>query len=493
MNKYIILIVLSFSIFLTTGFTMKEFKPKTVYRVYLEGESLGLIESKESLEKYIDNQQEKIKEKYNVDKVYPPKDLDIIQETTFKDDYKTSKEIYNEIADLSAFTIDGYIITIKGVDIVTNVSKTEGKDQDIYTLDKKIFEEAVDNVLSAFVSAEDIDTYVNKTQTEIDDVGKIIENIYIENQITIQKGNIPVDEKIYEEEEELSKYLLFGTTKEQKTYKVKEGDTIEDIAFNNKMSTEEFLVANPEFKDENSLLFPGQTVTLGQLFPQFNIVEEEHVVKLQDKPFKTITELDDSKYEGQKEVTQKGVAGEEIVTQKVKKVNGSVFDTITISTEEIKPSVPELVIEGTKESNSYYSGPMTVVPTKGDWAWPASCSNISSPFGYRSGILHDAVDISSCGTGSPIYAGQSGTVVESGSKWPNGEYVMIQHSSNYYTIYAHLCSGCRYVKVGDKVSKGQVIGGMGSTGLATGTHLHYGIWSGYPYRGGVPFNPMSVY
>ena len=43
----------------------------------------------------------------------------------------------------------------------------------------------------------------------------------------------------------------------------KNGDTIEDVAFNNKISTEEFLIANTKFKDENSLLYPGQEVTIG--------------------------------------------------------------------------------------------------------------------------------------------------------------------------------------------------------------------------------------
>ena len=60
-------------------------------------------------------------------------------------------------------------------------------------------------------------------------------------------------------------------------------------------------------------------------------------------------------------------------------------------------------------------------------------------------------------------------------------------------MYAHLCVGCRYVKEGDYVEKGQVIGGMGQTGAATGVHLHFAIWNGYPYRGGVALNAMNFY
>ena len=60
-------------------------------------------------------------------------------------------------------------------------------------------------------------------------------------------------------------------------------------------------------------------------------------------------------------------------------------------------------------------------------------------------------------------------------------------------MYAHLCTGCRYVSEGQTVYKGQVIGGMGRTGAATGVHLHFSIWTGYPYRGGRALNAMQFY
>ena len=83
-NKKVILLLI-ICIMFTVGFSKLLSTPKTVYRVYLKGESLGLISSKQKLENYIDKKQAEVKEKYNVKKVYAPTDLDIVKEVTYYD------------------------------------------------------------------------------------------------------------------------------------------------------------------------------------------------------------------------------------------------------------------------------------------------------------------------------------------------------------------------------------------------------------------------
>lgn len=499
MNKNIKLVIsiLLFSLIFVTGFTDIKTEPQTVYRVYLKGESLGIIKSKKSLEEYIDKKQEEIKKKYNVSKVYVPAELDIEKEITFSNELKTNKQIYDEIKDISPFTIDGYTVKIKGLDSKNAKGKVvKGKTNKFYVLQKEDFTNSIEKTVKSFIKSEDYDNYANGTQKEIEDTGKIIESIYIKNKITIKKDKIPVDKTIYENEEDLSKYLLFGTTADQKKYKIKSGDTISDVAFNNKISVEEFLIANPDLQDENSLLSPGQEVTLGILKPQFSVVEEDHVVKREQKNYPTQTKYDNNQLVGYQKVEQKGAKGENKVTQKIQKINGETVNTVTTATEVIKEPITEIIVKGGKQSSygEYYgSGYGTVVATRGQWGWPASCSSVSSPFGWRWGVLHDGTDIAGCGYGSNIFAAQSGTVVQSSVKSDNGQYITIDHHNGYYSMYAHLCVGCRYVSVGQYVEKGQVIGGMGRTGAATGVHLHFAIWQGYPYRGGRALNAMSFY
>lgn len=76
-------------------------------------------------------------------------------------------------------------------------------------------------------------------------------------------------------------------------------------------------------------------------------------------------------------------------------------------------------------------------------------------------------------TGTPIKATGDGRIVHAGNKGGYGNTVIIQHGSTYQTLYAHLSRFHRNTRVGRNIQQGQVIGYVGSTGLATGPHLHY--------------------
>ena len=74
-------LILSFVIVFYGMINVKSKEPQEVYRVYLNGKSIGLIESKEELENYINNEQQSIKDKYGVDKIYAPTDLLVEKES----------------------------------------------------------------------------------------------------------------------------------------------------------------------------------------------------------------------------------------------------------------------------------------------------------------------------------------------------------------------------------------------------------------------------
>ena len=288
----IIAVVLSALItFFTTNDVFSATKnPIEAYRVYLKGESLGLIESDEELYDYINEMQQSLKEEYNVSNVYIPNDINVVKDITYEENIITVEEIYNLINEESPFTIKGYVVTIDKTNTTdyvddAQVESDEKPDEDepkiinINILDKEMFENAVLKTILSFVSEEEYENFVNETQTPITSTGELIEDLYIEDEVTIKEAYIPVNEKIYTEESELTSYLLFGSEENMSTYSVKNGDTLEDIAENNKMNVNELLIANPTLRSTSALLYEGQNLTIGVLDPIFTTVEEKHIVE----------------------------------------------------------------------------------------------------------------------------------------------------------------------------------------------------------------------
>jgi murein DD-endopeptidase MepM/ murein hydrolase activator NlpD len=110
---------------------------------------------------------------------------------------------------------------------------------------------------------------------------------------------------------------------------------------------------------------------------------------------------------------------------------------------------------------------------------PVEFSRISSGFslGRKHPILnkiraHKGVDYAAA-TGTPIKATGDGKIVHRGTKGGYGNTVIIQHGTKYSTLYAHMSKFRGGLGVGSRVKQGQVIGYIGSSGLATGPHLHY--------------------
>ena len=129
-------------------------------------------------------------------------------------------------------------------------------------------------------------------------------------------------------------------------------------------------------------------------------------------------------------------------------------------------------------------------PSAGEsWMVPCTYRQLSSPFGKRESPTagassnHQGIDLAGP-EGTPIYATKSGVVTVNGSSKSAGIYITIRHDNTYSSIYMHLSRSA--VKKGQTVKQGELIGYMGSTGVATGSHLHFGI-----IKNGGYVNPAS--
>ena len=111
---------------------------------------------------------------------------------------------------------------------------------------------------------------------------------------------------------------------------------------------------------------------------------------------------------------------------------------------------------------------------------PVAVGAETSPFGWRvhpiSHIkeLHTGVDWAAP-VGTPIFAAGNGTIEWIGPRGGYGKYIRVRHADGYETAYGHMTAFARGLDVGSHVRQGQVIGFVGSTGLSTGSHVHFEI------------------
>lgn len=162
---------------------------------------------------------------------------------------------------------------------------------------------------------------------------------------------------------------------------------------------------------------------------------------------------------------------------------GGPLTPLSFSTMGQEPDADTLrangILDGLDRLNIY-----RIAAQKAPFALPVKAAfRFTSPFGTRWGRMHNGTDFAAS-HGTPIYSTADGVVISAGWGQGYGNLVKIQHDFGIETRYAHMSK--LLVKVGQRVSRGQQVGAMGSTGRSTGTHLHYEV-----RVGGKPVNPMT--
>jgi len=272
---------------------------------------------------------------------------------------------------------------------------------------------------------------------------------------TIQDGSAIVKPEI------ASTKLTKRARKENVDYTVKPGDTISTIAEEFEISVSTILWEND--LNAYSIIRPGDKLVI---LPQSGLT---HKVLSGDSIGKIA-----QKYE---------VEEETVITSNKLAANAK----LTVG--------DKLFIPGGKKAAYVASKPKTytgfsaikelvttpnAAPTAGNkMNWPTVGHRITQYYTWK----HYAVDIANK-TGTPIYAADSGEIEVAGWGTGYGNQILIDHGGGKKTRYGHMSKF--YVKKGDKVTKGQAIGEMGSTGWSTGPHLHFEV-----IINGVKQNPLN--
>ncbi|WP_319370710.1 M23 family metallopeptidase [uncultured Ilyobacter sp.] len=234
---------------------------------------------------------------------------------------------------------------------------------------------------------------------------------------------------------------------------VKTGDTLYSIAVKNKVSVTEIMALNnlntPHINAGTRLLLKGEAES-SEIKARYHIVKPgETLYRLSvwyNTPVKYLRQYnnlsDNTIYVGQKIYLDSDILEDDIQTFKV------------------------------------VSRDFDISPTLKSFKWPLKSKEITSDFGVRvhpitgKETTHEGVDLRAK-MNTPVYAPYSGIVTYAGWMSGYGKVVVIDHGNGYQSRYAHLNRWM--VKDRQEISKGEIIGKTGNTGLSTGPHLHYEI------------------
>jgi len=259
-------------------------------------------------------------------------------------------------------------------------------------------------------------------------------------------------------------------------YKVKSGETLSGIAHKFGVSMMTLWWANKLTSKHE--LHVGQVLRIPPVSGLVVTVKDTDTLESLAGTYKTKTSSI---------VAVNGLEDETLVVGQVLVVPGAKGDPIPTPKPTREPKARSSSGGGHHASSSSKAGPARFSGGRMHWPVIGGGNYVSQYFHYGHGAIDIAAD-----SGAPVVAGAAGRVQFAGWKSNGGGWqVWISHGSGIYTTYNHM-SGVS-VGAGQWVGKGQRVGRVGSSGWATGPHLHFEVWSGPIWSGGHQVNPMRYF
>lgn len=431
-------------------------------KLYFEGKLVGIVKDKNKINEFLNDKYTSLyKENFPNTVLNLGDDYYYSEEYSFFDVSNEDDKILDFIKEKDKFSIKANQISFS--------DENGGVFAKIYVSDIEKFEKAKKRFLMNFISEESYNKILIGQETdELQTYGHREISLQVREKMTISK--VFVDpKKIMLDEKTIFEYLCYGENKHRDYYVVKEGDTLEGVAFNFSNITPRLLVLiNPGLVTKiNQVLKTGMKLnTTYFTSPLTVVVKKEHMVSEPIYPPNPYYLEDETIFKGKKIVVTEEENGSKDTLYEEIYINGVLQQNqiVTKSSKRVKEPIQAVIKVGTK-----------IPPNEGTgrFIWPLKYVTISCR--WLCYINHHGLDmIDRNERHAPIFAADTGTIIASEYSSSYGYMVMIDHNNGFQTLYAHMMEPSP-LNVGDVVQRGDFLGNMGNTGIAYGVHLHWEI------------------
>lgn len=427
-KKYNVFAIATFILLITVLGTYLYYR-NTAFAVAFNGKDIGIVKNKTQVNNLLVDLENDLEKKYNTE--FKNDNTLTFKRITASQDQITSTEIIKSNLEKALdFEVNAYAIEVDDESLVY-LSTREEAEMILEKIKNQYTEARNDKKMLEIGFAEDVRIIATRTK---------ISNIW-----TIQKG---------------FNYLASLKNKVEK-YKVAESDSAWSIAKKLKIKVEDIEKANPGI-DISSLKL-NQEINLNIAKAYINVKVTEIEVIEEKIPYKVVYEGTKTLAAGQTKTKSSGQEGLKRVKVEQVKINGITISKNVLDEEIIKQPQSMIVLKGSNIASNAVA--------YGDFRNP-SRGTLTSRFGTRWGRSHTGIDVASP-VGTDIKAADKGEVIFAGWKSGYGKLVIVKHEDGIETYYAH-CDELK-VKVGESVSKGQLLATVGKTGQVTGPNLHFEV------------------
>lgn len=442
----------------------------TYYKLYSGGKLVGVISDKEYFDSLIDKQYESYAENFPNTKLGLTDDVYIADETSNLQFEDIDDEIFNYVIENDLLGVSA-----KAVEFSTS----EGVYDIIYVSDINDFYTARDQFFANFISEDTITKLSNNiTINSPTSFGTVEMSLKIQEKMSFSDAIVAPDD-IFASVDQIYEYLCYGREEERQYYTTKQGDTVQAVGYYfGDMSAKQIMMLNPDtiFSTEQ-ILVPGTVLNVTYFSSPITVeVVKQRLAQESILPDTPLYVEDEDLLAGSREIDREESNGIQNVLYEEVWVNGVLQSGSEISRKIEVESVQAIIRVGTM-----------IPPGTGTGTWGYPVNNPIMTCHYTCYFAHGGVDFQNMYNHyDVVIAADSGTVVGVGWTDIGGYYVRIDHNNGYVTYYGHMRT-YPYVSVGDIVERGDILGPIGMTGIATGPHVHFAM-----YYNSVLINPCSA-